>query len=181
MPRWTHVIVHHSLSGDNTLTNSVAIRRFHTSYRQGGNIITEEDFYKKQEAGEKGLIRPWKDVGYHWLLERLSDEDRRVWVLEGRSMMMHGAHCPEEGMNRRGIGVCVIGNFDIAPPPEDVFEKAASFVSWLCRMYHVPIENVQGHREYATYKSCPGEKFDLDYFRERVEDYLAEWASPASE
>ncbi len=91
-------------------------------------------------------------------------------------MMMHGAHCREQGMNRRGIGVCVVGNFDVAPPSEALLEKAADSVAWLCRMYRIPLENIHGHREFATYKSCPGKKFDMDYFRERVEDYLSVWS-----
>ena len=173
MPRWSHVVVHHSLSADTELVNTVAIRKFHTSFRHYGDIITEEDYHEKKAEGVSGLSRPWKDIGYHWLVERFPDGVPSV--VQGRDMMMHGAHCREQGMNRRGIGVCVIGNFDKAPPPEDIFEKAAFHVSWLCRMYRVPIENIKGHTEYATYKSCPGKLFDMDYFRERVEDYLERW------
>lgn len=174
MPRWTHVIVHHSFTGDSTLPDTVAIRNFHTSYRQGGNIITSERYAELKEQRASGLVAPWKDIGYHWVLETLSDG--RPWLIQGRSMMMVGAHCVEQGMNRRGIGLCLVGNFDAAPPPEQIFEKAADTVAWLCRMYRIPPENVQGHREYASYKSCPGTKFDLDYFRERVIDYLSIWS-----
>lgn len=173
MPRWSHVVVHHSWTGDTQLPDSVAIRRFHTAYREGGNIITEAEYYEKKEAGAGGLVRPWKDIGYHWMIETLSDGN--PWLLQGRSMMMPGAHCVEQGMNRKGIGVCVIGNFDKAPPPEKMFEKAADHVAWLCRMYRIPVDNVHGHREFSSYKSCPGEKFEMDYFRERVTDYLDVW------
>lgn len=174
MPRWTHVVVHHSFTGDSTLPDSVAVKRFHTSYREGGNIITVEEYNKKKAAGVNWLVPPWKDIGYHWLIENLSDG--LPWLIQGRSMMMHGAHCPQQGMNRRGIGLCVMGNYDIAPPPEAVFEKAADTTAWLCRMYRIPIENVVAHRDFASYKSCPGTKFDMDYFRERVADYLTVWA-----
>ena len=174
MPRWSHVIVHHSFTGDTTLPDAVAIKRFHTSYREGGNIISEAEYYEKQEEGVPGLVRPWRDIGYHWLIENLSDGN--PWLIQGRSMMMHGAHCTQQGMNRRGIGVCLVGNFDLAPPPEAMFEKSADTVAWLCRMYRIPVDNVHGHREFATYKSCPGTKFDLDYFKERVSEYLAIWS-----
>ena len=173
MPRWSHIVIHHSFTGDTKLPDTVGIRRFHTSYRQGGNIITEEEYYEKKAEGLGGLSRPWKDIGYHWLIERLSDGVPTM--IAGRSMMMHGAHCRENGMNRRGIGVCVVGNYDEAPPPEDMLEYAADKVAWLCRMYRIPVENIHGHRDFAAYKSCPGTKFDMEYFRERVEDYLAIW------
>lgn len=175
MPKWTHVVVHHSLTPDSEkpLPDSVAIRRFHTSYRQYGNIITQEEYHEKKAAGEKGLSPPWKDIGYHWVIERLSDG--RPWLLQGRSMMFYGAHCPENGMNRRGIGVCLVGNYDKGVPDEDVFEKAADVVGWLCRMYRIPVENVHAHHDFASYKSCPGTQFDMDYFRERVAEYLDRW------
>lgn len=173
MPRWTHAVIHHSFTGDSTLPDSVAIRRFHTSYREYGNIITPEEYFEKNEKGLPGLSRPWRDIGYHWVVERLSDG--RPWVLQGRSMMNAGAHCPQEGMNRKGIGICIVGNFDEAPPPEDIFEKAADHTAWLCRMYRIPVENIGAHRDYASYKSCPGTKFDMGYFKERVADYLDIW------
>jgi len=175
MPRWNAVVVHHSLTEDSNkpLPDAVAIRKFHTSYRQGGNIISEEEYKKLSSEGSWGLSRPWRDIGYHWIIETLSDD--RPWVLQGRSMMLAGAHTREQGMNRKGIGVCVVGNFDKAPPPEDTLEKTAAHVSWLCRMYHIPIENVKGHRDYATYKSCPGTQFDMNYFRERVDEYRSQW------
>lgn len=174
MPRWTHAIIHHSLTEDNeTLPDVVAIRRFHTSYRQYGHILTPEEYEEKKEQGEEGLIRPWRDIGYQWVVEKLSDG--RPWLIHGRSMMMAGAHTVQKGMNRRGIGICIVGNFDIAPPDEDLFEFAADKVSWLCRMYRIPPANVQGHREYASYKTCPGEMFDMEYFRERVSEYLNRW------
>jgi len=173
MPKWTHVILHHSFTGDQDLPDVVGIRRFHTSYRQRGHIISEETYLEKKDNNEDGLVRPWKDIGYHWVVERLSDG--RPWAIQGRSMMMFGAHCPDQGMNRRGIGVCVIGNYDAEPPPEDIFEHAADFVGWLCRMYRIPVENVQGHRDQMDYKSCPGDEFDLEYFRERVSEYLDRW------
>lgn len=174
MPRWTHAVVHHSLTPDQLLPDVVAIDRFHTSYRQGGNIITPDEYYEKKEAGEAHLVTPWRAIGYHWLIDKLSDGKPRL--IQGRSMMMVGAHCPEQGMNRRGIGVCIVGNFDEAPPPEDSFEKAADTVAWLCRMYRIPLDNVLAHRDCATYKSCPGEKFDMLYFKERVADYLTVWS-----
>lgn len=173
MPKWTHVVMHHSLTPDGELPDTVAIKRFHTSYRQGGNIITQEEYNAKKEAGESGLSRPWRDIGYHWMIEVLSDGEPAI--VRGRSMMYTGAHTTQQGMNRHGIGVCIVGNFDKAPPSEKVIETAAEFVAWLCRMYRIPIDNVKAHREFASYKSCPGEKFDMDYFLERVEEYLNIW------
>jgi len=164
--------MHHSFTGDTVLPDAVAIRRFHTSYRHGGDIITKEQYYDLKAEGAQGLVLPWNGPGYHWFAEYLSDGN--PWIIQGRSMMQTGAHCSQQGMNRKGIGVCVVGNYDVAPPPEDLFEKSADHVAWLCRMYRIPVENVVAHRDYAS-KTCPGSKFDMDYFRERVTEYLAVW------
>ena len=148
MPHWEDVIIHHSATGDTTLPDSVAIRRFHTSYRHGGDIITKDKYDELKSSGTSGLVEPWQDIGYHWLVEELSDG--RPWVIRGRSMMLSGAHCYQSGMNHKGIGLCVVGNFDPAPPKEATMQLTAEFVAWLCRMYNIPIEKVRPHREYAT-------------------------------
>jgi N-acetyl-anhydromuramyl-L-alanine amidase AmpD len=180
VPKWSAILIHHSATPDqvNPLPDAVAIRRFHTSYRQGGNIITKEEYLTKKEAGESGLEPCWSNIGYHWVVDRLSDGV--PWVLMGRSMMHFGSHCPEAGMNRKSIGICVAGQYDDISPPEDMFEKTADFVAWLCRMYRIPLENVQAHRDYASYKTCPGKKFDMGYFRERVSEYLKVWLPDGS-
>ena len=69
MPRWQKIVIHHSLTTDTLLTDTVGIRRFHTSYRQYGDIITKDTYEEKENLGESGLVKPWSFVGYHWLVE----------------------------------------------------------------------------------------------------------------
>ena len=81
-------------------------------------------------------------------------------------------------MNSRGIGVCMIGNFDEAPPPEEQLEETVRLVRWLMRQFRIGIGNVIGHREAGAmaglyyelgqYKSCPGKRLDMDAFRWRL-------------
>ena len=170
MPNWTHIIIHHSFTGDSTLADSVAIKRFHTSYRHYGDIVTPEEYFKLKEQGVAGLVEPWLDIGYHWIVERLSSG--YPWVIAGRPMYLSGAHTV--GMNSVGIGVCFVGNFDPEPPAEDLLDKGAEHVAWLCSIYNIPIDNVQPHRRYASYKSCPGEQFDMAKFQERVGKFLGD-------
>lgn len=91
-------------------------------------------------------------------------------VLLGRLWDEEGAHCREGGMNRRALGVCLVGNFDEAPPPRGQWEAAVRLVRWMARLYEVPVERVVGHRDYAPYKTCPGRAFSLEAFRRAIWD-----------
>ncbi len=79
-----------------------------------------------------------------------------------------GAHCPESGMNSKSIGICVVGNYDLEPPPGDRLALLRRLVLSLMDVFSIPVENVKGHRDYHSAKNCPGIKFDLDVFRKSL-------------
>ena len=142
----THIVIHHSLSKDGNLSNWNAIRKYHT-----------------QTLG-------WDDVGYHWGIEKIGSSYE---ILMGRSMNKRGAHCIDLGMNRVGIGVCLIGNYDVAEPPGEAKTKLIELCLWLIDMYKISICDVLGHREVQALagireedrKTCPGRLFPLEQFR----------------
>jgi hypothetical protein len=129
------IIVHHSLTADNLmLDNFTAIKNYHIK------------------------TNGWSDIGYHRVLE--SDKGKLV-VKQGRAFAKDGAHCKEQSMNTKSIGFCIVGNFDIAPPTEEVYRAAAKEIKDLrAKFGDLPIDP---HGKYATYKSCPGTKFDMAY------------------
>jgi len=138
---FTHVMLHHSLTTDSGTVSWGAIRRYHVD-----------------ELG-------WADIGYHAGIELVVD---RYEVLIGRLWDRDGAHCHQGGMNRAAFGLCLVGNFDLAPPPPEQWDLAVRFVRWLASAYVVcPASRIVGHRDYAP-KSCPGAQFDLARFREDV-------------
>jgi N-acetylmuramoyl-L-alanine amidase len=142
----THILIHHSLTKDSLTVSWGAIRKYH--------IFT----------------LGYDDIGYTAGTEFARDDYE---IFAGRMPFdRQGAHCPQGGMNRKAYSLCFIGNYDIALPPEKMLKKGALFVASICTVAGIPVENVQGHRDYATYKTCPGEKFDLDLFRSMVADNL---------
>lgn len=136
---WRYIIVHHSLTKDGSTVSWGAIRRYHTE------------------------VRGWKDIGYHFGIE-LVGRDFEIFV--GRTLDEPGAHT--KGHNHEGIGICVVGNFDLVPPHPAAWAKLVKLIKWLMQEYNIPPENVKGHREFAPYKTCPGKRFDLDRLREEV-------------
>jgi len=107
----------------------------------------------------------WPDIGYHFGIEEIEDAAKRAYieVLLGRLPNVQGAHT--KGHNFDTLGICFVGSFEQEPPPPVNLAKGLDLVEWLCRVHDIHPSNVFGHRELASYKTCPGSQFDLDAFR----------------
>jgi len=128
-------MIHHSLTADSGTVSWSAIRKYHTT------------------------TMGWKDIGYHFGVERAGFDYE---ALVGRPLDMIGAHCKEGEMNQKAIGICVVGNYDdILPNPLALDVLCERLIVPLSRTFNIPIdkEHIVFHREYATYKSCPGHMF----------------------
>jgi len=135
-----YIIVHHSLTKDSNTVSWGAIRKYH-------------------------LSKGWSDIGYHAGIEFIQEN---IEVLLGRRWDKVGAHCSQDGMNKKSLGLCLIGNFDITVPDILVLDVATDLIRYWMRLFQIPAENVLPHRQFATYKTCPGRKFDFDFFQQRL-------------
>ena len=142
-----YIVLHHSFTEDSKTVSWNPIREYHKKV-----FNTDE-------------------IGYHFGIEEVREEGIYE-VLYGRKINRKGAHCPQKNMNNLGIGFMFCGNFDIAPPPQDMLCKAADFIADLCIMTGISPNNIQGHREFNTRKTCPGKKFDIECFRNLVEERI---------
>ena len=164
------IVIHHSFGPDRVTRDFDGIKKYHMSYRYKGDIITQEQYWLHQKAGETaGLELPWKNIGYHFVVEKIGD---RYEVIAGRAIGEVGAHC--HGFNEKSIGICFVGNYDDAPPSSDMLFTGTSLCRQLCKEFLIPIDQVIGHREsypllhVPVEKTCPGSKFDMDAFRNQI-------------
>ena len=146
------IVIHHSLTKDSGTVSWGAIRTYHKSLG-------------------------WEDIGYHWGVELINTHYE---ILVGRTMSRNGAHCKEASMNRRGIGICCVGNFDDASMPRAQEDALVRLVQWLRKELEITIQRVIGHRQAGLmegkdwqkgeFKSCPGKLFDINAFRLRLKE-----------
>lgn len=142
--RKTHVVIHHSATLDTGTVSWGAIRRFH-------------------------MAKGWVDIGYHIGIEKIGDVYE---VLLGRPFDADGAHAYQMGMNRIGLGVVFIGDFNQYEPKAEMLQKAAAHLRPIMAALEIPgdRQHVLAHGDVAPYKSldsdfpCPGRNFNMREF-----------------
>jgi len=132
-----YIIIHHSLTRDSDTVSWNAIRRYHV-HKLGFDYI-----------------------GYHFGIELVGD---RYETLLGRPLNHVGAHCIEERMNHKSWGICVVGNFDLAPPEGTQLILLKTLVKSLMDIANIDKDHIKMHRDFAKYKTCPGKYFPFAEF-----------------
>lgn len=142
-----YLIIHCSATKDGAVKDWEAIRNYHV--RENG----------------------WSDIGYHYGIESVHGE---IVIEVGRSESEAGAHCKHAGMNKKSLGICVVGAYDVVPPSEEKLTVLRGLVKQLMKEYSIPRNRVLGHREAQLLeldrptKTCPGLRFDMEAFRESL-------------
>jgi len=134
-----YIIIHHSLTNDSETVSWNAIRKYHMETLK------------------------WSNIGYHYGIETVN---KSTEIFVGRFEGHTGAHT--KGYNRKSIGICLVGNYDKFWVPEDKWDILLKLVQNIILRYDIGIDDVIGHREVASYKSCPGNLFDMYLFREKL-------------
>jgi len=96
--------------------------------------------------------RGWSGVGYHWVIKRSG------LVQTGRPVEKIGAHVA--GHNRGSVGICLIGTKQFTLKQ---MKSLIILVQSLMYQYNIDIENVLGHYEVHSGKTCPN--LNMDMFR----------------
>lgn len=134
-------MIHHSFTEDNKLLSSYeAIDRYHTS------------------KGWMSAVSK-KAIGYQLIIEYVNG---KLTARQGRLDTEDTAACKEQSMNKKAVHVCVVGNFDITKPSEELY----IFVANEIKKRWPAATKIEPHNKYATYKTCPGKLFDMAHLRD---------------
>jgi hypothetical protein len=163
---WQGIIIHHSETIDDGKRNDwEGIRAFHRSYRLDGNVITEKEYFDLYRSGNKRVLAPWHNIGYHFGIERVNDV---LIVQTGRPLFEQGAHCI--GKNQTNLGLCFVGNFDEKEPDGDMYFQGALLCFHLMEQFKsITLDSIEPHNKYAN-KTCPGNKFSMSTLKSMIEE-----------
>lgn len=132
-------------------------------------------------AGSAALIdrahraQGWDEMGYHFVIGNgTASRDGQIEVGTRWPKQKWGAHAktPDQQYNNFGIGICLVGNFDIDRPSAAQLRSVAKLTAYLMRTYHIPANHVIGHSDTKA-TDCPGRHMSVADIR-RLASQLAQ-------
>lgn len=140
--RWQYIVIHHSATDQG---NSL---RFNAAHLRKG----------------------WESVGYHFIIDNgtCGKDEGQIEMTPRWIKQKNGAHCKTNGMNEKGIGICLVGNFSKDKVSSLQMEALVYLVNLLKDFYKISSKNIIGHNHVPRSNTeCPGVYFPWDEFRRR--------------
>ena len=144
---WEYIIIHHSD------TAYGCALRFHKAH----------------------IARGWDMLGYDFVIGNGTESrDGAIEVGPRWIQQLDGAHTgtPDHRFNEKGIGICLVGNFDESQPTAAQMDSLARLVAYMMKTYNIPAGRVLGHRDCKS-TNCPGRYMDINLVRNLANAYLA--------
>ena len=142
--KWKYVVVHHSASPNASVKGM--------------------DYYHRVERHmENGLA-------YHFVIGNgHSMKDGEIAIGRRWTAQLDGGHLASEALNRKAIGICMVGNFDVERPTRRQMESLRSLVEFLLARCHLRAESVKTHQQInPIYTRCPGHNFPTKSFLQEL-------------
>jgi hypothetical protein len=139
----------------------------HHSATPAGSV---KDF--DREHKEKG----WDECGYHFVIGNGTNSGNgQIEVGPRWPKQKYGAHAktPDNQYNEHGIGICLVGNFDIDRPTAAQMASLDKLVVYLMKTYNIRADHVLGHKQTKP-TDCPGRNINIFAIRRTVQAQLAE-------
>ncbi len=129
---WRYIVVHHSGTDEGS---AAAFDRYHRN------------------------VKGWKDLAYHFVIGNgRGTADGAVEVGPRWKGQRAGAHAGVQEYNVRGIGICLVGNFEKSVPTKKQRESFAKLVRFLMKRFSIRPADVKRHSDVVQTK-CPGKRF----------------------
>ena len=132
---WQYIVIHHS---DTDVGNAASF-----------------DAYHRSRGWENGL-------GYDFVIGNgTRSRDGEIEVGPRWRSQLVGAHAGVALYNERGIGICLVGNFEKYRPTQRQLQACVELVDYLSRTYNIPRKNILRHKDVKDTK-CPGRYFPFE-------------------
>ena len=138
--KWKYIVVHHSASPNASVKGM--------------------DYYHRVERHmENGLA-------YHFVIGNgHSMKDGEIAIGGRWTGQLDGGHLASEALNRKAIGICLVGNFDVERPSKRQMDSLRALVEFLLARCHLNADAVKTHQQInPIYTRCPGHNFPWTSF-----------------
>jgi N-acetyl-anhydromuramyl-L-alanine amidase AmpD len=150
---WRWIVIHHSA------TPSGSAAKFDREHRAKG----------------------WDELGYHFVIGNgTMSGDGQIEVGPRWPKQKWGAHAKTPGneYNDYGIGICLVGNFDVQRPTAAQQRSLARLVSYLMKTYRIPADRILAHGATKA-TDCPGRNISIAQIRKQATQVLTAQATPS--
>lgn len=110
----------------------------------------------------------WNGLGYDFVIDNgtMGKGDGVIEMSPRWLRQEDGAHCKADDMNQRGIGIALVGNFDLERPTRYQLDSLAYLIFILRHYYDIPPSHIMGHRQVPGARTdCPGILFPMQFLR----------------
>lgn len=145
---WRWIVVHHSAT-------------------PGGSAALFNQMHK---------AKGWDEMGYHFVIGNGTNSGNGAVEVGTRwPKQKWGAHAKtaDNRYNEYGIGICLVGNFDLERPTPAQMKSLNQLVAYLMKTYRVPADRVIGHGDTKA-TDCPGKFMSIAQVRRTAIQTLAD-------
>ncbi|MCG8430464.1 MAG: N-acetylmuramoyl-L-alanine amidase [Candidatus Omnitrophica bacterium] len=143
--KWRYIIIHHSATDE-------------------GNALSLFALHNK---------RGWEGLGYHFVINN-GTAGKKEGQIETSPRWLHqrdGAHCKASEMNKKGIGICLVGNYSEDRVSQEQMDSLMYLIGVLKDYYNIPAQNIMGHGMVSgAATECPGLNFPWKEFKRRLRE-----------
>ena len=115
----------------------------------------------------------WDELGYHFVIGNGTKSGDGEIEVGGRwPEQRAGAHAGSKEFNTRGIGICLVGDFETGGEPTKAqYRRLLELCAYLASSFHISVENVKLHKDVGKTK-CPGKQFPFAQFKRDLEEEM---------
>jgi len=137
---WKYIVLHHTAS-------------------TSGSVASINDAHLRRTDADG---TPWRGIGYHFVIGNGDGmPDGAIETTFRWDEQSAGAHAGVGEFNANGIGVCLVGNFEEAPPTAAQLSAARRLVGALKARFSISASDVIRHGDIKA-TECPGRYFPHD-------------------